>query len=86
MSENINRVVNAFRGFYSPETGTPLGKPRFELRDGRLALIENPSRRSRLPEPPRQSNGGHPAPGIHDYWYQVMPIRAPGTGFPPFGS
>jgi hypothetical protein len=41
-TENINRVVNVFRPFYSPETGNPLAKPYFRLVDGGLVLNENP--------------------------------------------
>ena len=41
-TENINRVVNVFRPFYSPNTGNPLAKPYFRLVDGRLVLRENP--------------------------------------------
>lgn len=41
-TENINRVVNVFRPFYSPKTGNPLAKPYFSLVDGELILNENP--------------------------------------------
>ena len=42
--ENVNRVVNRFRAFYYPETGIPLGKPRFVPgADGRLALLPSPA-------------------------------------------
>lgn len=41
-SENINRVVNVFRPFYSPTTGNPLAKPYFKLLEGKLNLQENP--------------------------------------------
>jgi hypothetical protein len=42
MSENINRSVNVFRPFYSPETGLPLAKPRFRLKDQEANLLPNP--------------------------------------------
>ncbi len=41
-TENINRVVNVFRPFYSPNTGNPLAKPYFQLVDGDAVLNENP--------------------------------------------
>ena len=41
-TENINRVVNVFRPFYSANTGNPLSKPYFRLVDGRLVHNENP--------------------------------------------
>jgi hypothetical protein len=41
-SENINRVVNVFRPFYSPTTGNPLAKPYFKLRNGKTELQKNP--------------------------------------------
>lgn len=41
-SENINRVVNVFRPFYSPDTGNPLAKPYFQLVDGGVVVNENP--------------------------------------------
>jgi len=41
--ENINRIVNTFRPFYSPATGWKLGfKPRFIVEDGQLKIIPNP--------------------------------------------
>ena len=43
MLENINRVVNRYRPFYD-QSVTPLAKPRFVLRDGRLALLPSPVR------------------------------------------
>ncbi|MGI9318796.1 MAG: SGNH/GDSL hydrolase family protein [bacterium] len=41
-TENINRVVNVFRPFYSPQTGNPLAKPYFKLTDKGIELNENP--------------------------------------------
>lgn len=41
MTENIYRNVNTYRPFYFPETGLPLSKPRFVIKDGKLSLIRN---------------------------------------------
>jgi hypothetical protein len=40
MEENINRLVNVFRPFYTP--GIPLTKPRFMIQDNQLLLLPNP--------------------------------------------
>lgn len=37
MAENINRLVNVFRPFYTPG-GTPLAKPRFRVCEDQLVL------------------------------------------------
>ena len=42
MPENAARSVNRFRPFYAPHQPEPRAKPRFALRDGRLALLPNP--------------------------------------------
>ncbi len=42
MSENILRTVNIFRPFYAPNTGIPLTKPYFTLKNDRLVLNKNP--------------------------------------------
>ncbi len=42
MSENPRRNVNIFRPFYVPNSEIPLAKPRFDLVDGKLQLLENP--------------------------------------------
>src|SRR5207249_3786660 len=39
MVENINRVVNRFRPFYSPTVELPLAKPRFVVEQGRPVLL-----------------------------------------------
>lgn len=44
MVENVNRVVNRFRGFYKPEGGSLLPKPRFVLEGGQLHLLPSPAR------------------------------------------
>ena len=42
-TENINRVVNVYRPFYSPTSGNPLSKPYFRLSEaGDLILHKNP--------------------------------------------
>jgi hypothetical protein len=41
-TENINRIVNVYRPFYFAKTGIRLTKPRFEMRDGKLVLLDNP--------------------------------------------
>ena len=46
ITENINRVVNRYRKFYYPRTGTPLTKPMFVLEEGELELLPNPIRRA----------------------------------------
>ena len=42
MTENIFRNVNTFRPFYNRETGIPLSKPRFTIKEGVLTLVPNP--------------------------------------------
>jgi hypothetical protein len=42
MSENINRIVNVYRPFYTPDTGNPLAKPYFKVSDGQLVHRINP--------------------------------------------
>lgn len=43
-TENINRIVNVYRPFYSPTTGIKVTKPRFILKQDRLLLLPNPVR------------------------------------------
>jgi hypothetical protein len=40
--ENVNRVVNRYRPFYSPRSGVALSKPRFVLDGDGLRLLPNP--------------------------------------------
>jgi hypothetical protein len=40
--ENVNRVVNRYRPFYSPRSGIALSKPRFVLEGDGLRLLPNP--------------------------------------------
>lgn len=44
ITENFNRIACGYRKFYIPSTGIPATKPRFEIKNGRLVLIENPIR------------------------------------------
>jgi hypothetical protein len=66
--ENVNRVVNRYRPFYYPETGIPLTKPRFVLKDGGLELLPNPL--ARADELPKLADPSfvHEL-GAGDYWY-----------------
>jgi hypothetical protein len=71
MSDNINRVVNVYRPFFFYRSGLPLSKPRFEVRGGRLALIENPIQdmrgyRELLDHPEAKLD----ELGQHDFFYQ----------------
>ncbi len=68
-TENINRLVNVYRPFYSLQTGVRVPKPRFKITaDNRLELIPNPARTEdglkKLSDPEfiRQL-------GEHDYWF-----------------
>ncbi len=63
---DIDRVVNRFRPFYTPETSLVAGKPRFLLdRDG-LALLPNPATSLELLDDPVWVEE---ALGPHDHWY-----------------
>lgn len=44
ITENINRIVNVYRPFYSLKTGIKLTKPRFILNQDGLYLLSNPVR------------------------------------------
>ena len=43
MVEDIDRVVNRFRPFFSPRTGLALAKPRFVLDNDKLVLLPSPA-------------------------------------------
>jgi hypothetical protein len=77
--ENINRVVNRYRPFYTSSTGIPLTKPRFLVTDGRLELLPNPVRTradlERLADPAFVDEIGR-----QDYWYGLR--DRPHLGFP----
>src|SRR6266511_1045662 len=63
---DIDRVVNRFRPFYTPETSLVVGKPRFLLdRDG-LSLLPNPATRLEQLDDPAWVEE---ALGPHDHWY-----------------
>ena len=71
MSENHFRTVNTYRPFYFAETGTPLTKPRFVIKEDQLFLIPNPIQDiqdyRRLLLHPKDV---FPEIGIHDFYYQ----------------
>ncbi len=72
MSENIFRHVNIFRPFYHTKTGLPLSKPRFDIKNGQLILLENPiqplSKYKELIESPKALLSKM---GEHDYFFKV---------------
>ena len=83
MSENINRMVNAFRPFYFPRSSIAFSKPRFALEGDRLVLLANPIRslaqyRELLRDPDRWL----PRLGEHDYFYQRSFRRSRGDFLP----
>jgi hypothetical protein len=74
MPENLFRHVNVYRPFFVPSSGLALAKPRYELDQGRLVLVENPMRdlagyRELLAHPEREL----PRLGAHDLFFQVRP-------------
>ena len=74
MPENLFRHVNVYRPFYVPNSGVALAKPRYELDQGRLVLLDNPMRelagyRELLAHPEREL----PRLGAHDLFFQVRP-------------
>jgi hypothetical protein len=78
MSENINRVVNVFRPFYTPGASFALSKPRYILGPGgRLVLQENPLKNKadyqQLLDHPESIV---PIMGERDHWYQIMPFKS----------
>ncbi len=76
MSENIHRMVNTFRPFYQPDTGTPLAKPRFRLRGERLELVENPLQSlEAYRELLRNGERVLPRLGRDDFFYQSSRAR-----------
>lgn len=78
MSENISRVVNVFRPFYTAGGGFMLSKPRFVPEGDGLRLLPNPL--TSLHDLERLRDG-EPAlfesMAEHDYWYGVMPHVGP---------
>jgi hypothetical protein len=66
MIENIQRMVNRFRPFYSPEGGITLAKPRFLLDGDSLVLLPSPARRAEELKDPVWVEANL---GPHDAWY-----------------
>lgn len=64
--ENVNRVVNRYRPFYSPRTGIALSKPRFVLDGDGLRLLPNPVTR---PEQLADAAWVEETLGPNDFWY-----------------
>jgi hypothetical protein len=77
--ENINRVVNRYRPFYYPDTGIPLPKPRFVLKNGTLELLPNPLARPEDLAHLADASFVH-ALGADDFWYSRT--RLPRLAFP----
>lgn len=79
ITENINRIVNVYRRFYTPTNAINFTKPRFELVDDQLVLIENsikdPADFVKLQDPEFVEQLGQ-----HDWWYNRD--NYPAFGFP----
>lgn len=79
ITENINRIVNRYRPFYSEHTGHSLTKPRFILRGEKRELIENPVRNeneiAKLLDPKFVESLGE-----NDWWFKRD--NAPALRFP----
>lgn len=69
---NIGRVVSRYRRFYFRQSGVPLSKPRFVLREGRLDLLPNPvsslAELGRLADPAFVERMGQ-----DDLWFSRLP-------------
>lgn len=80
ITENINRIVNRYRPFYSVRTGYTLTKPRFILRGQTRELIENPVRNEneieKLLDPKFVESVGE-----NDFWFRRSD-DLPALGFP----
>jgi hypothetical protein len=80
LPENINRVVNIYRPFYTYDESISLTKPRFIKSDGRVKLIPNPIHSvadlRKLDDPAFLEQLGW-----YDYWFQ-MDKHLPRLGFP----
>ncbi len=71
-SENIYRVVNTFRPFYSPDDGLPFSKPRFLIDKSDLKLLENPlAHLSDYEYFLKNEQEVLEQLGRHDYYYQM---------------
>ncbi len=78
MPENVVRIVNVFRPFYSSRSDLPLAKPRFLLEGESLRLLPNP-----LPSLSdyaaliRDPAALLPRLGAHDYFYRTRARPGP---------
>ena len=76
--ENVNRVVNRFRPFYTPASGVVLSKPRYVLDGDGLRLVPNPvTRPGQLADPAWAEQ----TLGPDDFWYfpgMFAPARTDG--------
>jgi hypothetical protein len=79
ITENINRVVNVYRPFYTNKTDFALTKPRFDIAGGELILRENPIQRQE--DVPKLRDARTLAQvGRYDWWYNKDDY--PTFGFP----
>ncbi len=78
--ENINRVVNVYRPFYSHHEANALTKPRFVAEDDKFRLLTNPI--SRVEDVKKLLDTGFVRQlGEFDYWYQ-LDHKLPRISFP----
>ncbi|MEN8189592.1 MAG: SGNH/GDSL hydrolase family protein [Thermodesulfobacteriota bacterium] len=78
MSENINRIVNVYRPYYTELTGLPLTKPRFIVENNSLKLIKNPFQRlSDYQVLFDQPESVLPKLGKHDYYFHTRYAKHP---------
>ena len=72
MPENVVRIVNVFRPFYSSRSELPMSKPRFLLEGDRLQLLANPlPRLADYDALLRDPAADIPRLGEHDYFFRV---------------
>ncbi len=79
ITENINRTVNVYRPYYYPATQLRFTKPRFILRDGDLALLENPIQ-DKVDLRKLMDDGFLRTVGKNDWWFNRD--EYPVLGFP----
>ncbi len=78
--ENINRVVNVYRPFYSHHEANALTKPRFVAEGDKFRLLTNPI--SREEDVKKLLDAGFVRKlGESDYWYQ-LDQKLPSISFP----
>ena len=78
MPENVFRIVNVFRPFYSSRSELPLAKPRFLLEGDRLLLLPNPLPRLADYEALlREPSAWLPRLGAHDYFFRIRARPGP---------